>query len=143
MNVGFGLCARDRRAHRIAIVFADEQNRQIPKAGEVERFMELTFRHGAFTEETGSDIALALHGVGQRQPTGEWQAATNNRIATIKVGRLVEKMHRPAAAARAAFGLAIHLRHHGRHGYASHERMAMLAVCRDNAIICAQNRDDA
>jgi hypothetical protein len=43
-------------------------------------------------------------------------------------------MHRPAAAAAAAFGLAVHLGHHRIHRHAAGERMAVLAIGRDDRV---------
>jgi GTP cyclohydrolase III len=54
-----------------------------------------------------------------------------------------EQVHRAAAAAGAAFGLAVHLGHDLRHRHAAGQRVAVLAVGGDNAVVFAENGDHA
>jgi hypothetical protein len=111
MDVGLGLGALESRAHRVTIVLAHEQDRQVPQLAKIERFVEFALGHGALAEEAGRDVGGVLHPVGERQTAGERQAAADNGVAAIEIGGLVEQVHRAAAPARTAFGLAVHLRH--------------------------------
>ena len=52
-NVGDGLRAFERRAHGVSIVFADEQHRQLPERGQIQRLMKFAFGNGSLTEEAG------------------------------------------------------------------------------------------
>jgi hypothetical protein len=82
------------------------------------------------------------HLVGQREPTGQRQAAADDGIAAIEFGRGIEQVHRPAAPAGTALGLAVHLGHDGGHRHAAHQRLAVFAVGRDDPVAIGQDRDD-
>ena len=125
---------RQRRAHGVEIVLAHEQNRQLPQRRQIHAFVELAFGDRAFAEEAGRDDVLALHLVGKREPDSERQAAADNGVAAIEIGGAVEQMHRAAAPAAAAFLLAVHLGHHRGHRHAAHQRLAVLAIGRDDAV---------
>ena len=76
---GFGgqadLCfaARQRGAHCIKIVFADEQHRQTPERRQIQGFMKHTFCDGTFAEKADGNAANAsLHPVSQSQTDRRW-----------------------------------------------------------------------
>src|SRR5690606_3713162 len=71
------------------------------------------------------------------------ECAADDRVAPVEATPDVEQVHRPAAAAAAAFALAEHLGHHrcGRH--AACQRMAVLAVGGEDAVVVAQLRHRA
>jgi len=104
--------------------------------------VELTLGHGAFAEETHSDPVLAAHSVGQRQTTRQRKPTTHDRVATIEILPRIEQVHRAAAPARTALGLAIHLGHDGGHRHAPHQRMTMFTVSGHHPVLWPQNRDD-
>ena len=41
----------ERRAHRVEVVLANEQHRELPQRGEIQRFVELAFGDRAVAEE--------------------------------------------------------------------------------------------
>ena len=67
MNVGFRFRRSRARAHRVKIVLADKQHRQLPQRRKIHAFVELAFGDGAFAEKAGRDDVVAAHVVGQRQ----------------------------------------------------------------------------
>jgi hypothetical protein len=73
-QVGLGLGAGERGAHRVEVVLAAEQHRQVPQRGQVHRLVELALGHRALAEEARGDPRPPLHLVGQRQPDGQRQA---------------------------------------------------------------------
>ena len=54
-KIGLRLVALERGAHSVEVVLAEEQDRKLPERGEVQRFVELAFGHGAVAEEAGGD----------------------------------------------------------------------------------------
>ena len=59
-EIGDRLGDAQRRAHRVEIVFADEEHRQPPERGEVHGFMELALGRRAFAEEAAASRAAGL-----------------------------------------------------------------------------------
>jgi hypothetical protein len=104
--------------------------------------VKLAFRHRAVAEEADRDAVLPLHPVAEREPDRERQPAADDGVAAVEVRLRVEEMHRPAASARAAGRLAEHLGQRRLHRDAAGERMAMLAVGRDDAIALRERRHD-
>ena len=122
------------RAHGVEIVLADEQHRQAPQRGEIHALVELALGDRAFAEEAGGDDVVAPHAVGEREPDRQRQAAADDGVAAVEIGRAVEQMHRAAAPAAAAFLLAVHLGQRRGHRYAAHQRVAVLAIGGDDAV---------
>ncbi len=100
--------------------------------------MEFAFLDRAVAEEAGGQRLPALQLVAQRDADGERQAAADDRVAAIEPRRAVEDVHRAAAAAAAAFQLAEHLGHQPVHADAAGDRLAVLAVGRDDGVIGAE-----
>ena len=83
-DVGLGLGALQRHAHRVEIVLAHEQHRQLPQRRQVHAFVELAFVHRAVTEEAGGDRVAAQHLVAQRDADGQRQTAADDGVAAIE-----------------------------------------------------------
>ena len=143
LDVGFRFRDRQRRAHGVEIVLADEQHRQAPQRREIQALVKLALRDRAFAEEAGGHDVLAAHAVGERQPDRERQAAAHDSVAAVEIGRAIEQVHRAAAPAAAALLLAVHFGEHGGHRYAAHERVPVLAIGRDDPVALFEHRDDA
>ena len=60
-DVGLGLRTLERSAHGVEVVLAEEQHRQLPELGQVQRLVELALGDGAIAEEAGRDARLAAH----------------------------------------------------------------------------------
>ena len=109
MRFGFG--ALERHSHRVEVVLAHEQHRQLPQRRQVHAFVERAFVYRAVTEEAGGDRAAFQHLVTQRGADGERQPATYDGVAAIEACGAVEDVHRTTAPAAAAFQLAVHFGH--------------------------------
>ena len=127
-QVGLRLRALERRPHRVEVVLAHEQNRQLPQSREVHRLVELALRDRALTEEACGHAPAALQLVGQCEPDGQRQAAADDRVAAVEAAWGVEDVHRAAAAAAAALDAAEHLGHDRLGRDAAGQRVAVLAV---------------
>src|SRR5512142_381179 len=73
--------------------------------------------------------------VGEREADRERQSVGDDCAAAVEPGSYIEKMHRPSASAAAPFLLAVHLGHDRPSAHAAHERVPMLAVCRDDCVV--------
>ena len=142
VDVGFDLRVLQRHAHRVEIVFADEQQRQLPDAGQVHGFVERAFPDRALAEETGGDRARAQTLVGQRDAGRQRQAASDDRVAAEETPRAIEDVHRAAAAAAAAFELAHHLGHQRTHGHTPCQRLPVVAVGGHDGVTRLQRSHD-
>ena len=99
--------------------------------------MKLALVDRALAEEAGGDRVPVLHLVAERDADRERQPAADDRIAAVKTRGAVEDVHRAAAAAAAALQLAVHLGHQRGHADAAGDRLAMLAIGRDDRIVAA------
>ena len=88
-------------------------------------------------------MVVAAHPVAQRKTPGQRQSATDDGIAAVKIGFRIEQVHRPAAPAGTALGLAIHLGQNLVHRHAAHQCVTVFAVGRHDLVVRAQHRNDA
>jgi hypothetical protein len=86
---------------------------------------------------------LALHPVAEREPRRQRQAAADDGVAAVEVRLRVEEVHRAAAPAGAAGRLSVHLGECRLHAHAARERMAVLAVGRDDPVALRERRHHA
>ena len=70
--------------------------------------------------------------VGEREPDRDRQAPADDRVAAVEAARDVEEVHRAAATATAAVGLAEHLGHQRPRRHTARQRLPVLAVGRDD-----------
>src|SRR5690606_22855660 len=63
------------------------------------------------------------------------QSAADDRVAAVEARLRVEDVHRSAAPPGTSFGLAVHLRHQCAGRYAARERMAVLAIGREDGVL--------
>jgi hypothetical protein len=78
--------------------------------------------------------------IGQRQSDRERQPTADDGISTAEIGRPVEQVHGASPPAAATILLAIHLGENRRHRHAADERLAVLAISRDNPVALLQDR---
>ena len=79
-----------------------------------------------------------LHLVGQREADRDRQPAADDRVAAVEARGGIEDVHRAAAAAAAALLLAVHLRHQAVRRDAARQRVAVLAIRRDDGVLRRQ-----
>ena len=106
------------------------------------RSVELAFLDRAVAEKAGCQRLLALHFVAERDADRQWQTAADDRVAAIEAGGAVEDVHRAATTAAAAFLLAQHLGHQPVHRDAAGDRLAVLAIGRDNGVLGPERLHD-
>jgi hypothetical protein len=122
---------------------AAPMHRQAPQRGQVHAFVELAFVDRAVAEKTGGQRVAALHLVAERDADGQRQPTADDRVAAVKPRRPVEDVHRPAAAEAAAFLLAQQLGHQPVHADTAGDRLAVLAIGRDDGILRSERFHDA
>src|SRR4029434_2573666 len=91
-----------RCAHGEKVVFTNENDRQLVQRGEIQRFVERPLIDRAVAEEAERHAILAPVLDRKSQPNPQWYVRGDDRVAAIHVVSLVEKMHRPTEASRAA-----------------------------------------
>lgn len=137
-EVGLRVFTGQARSHGVQVVLTDQQQGQPPQCREVGRFVELTFREGAVTEEATGDTSAATHPVGkcesgrQRQPTG------HDRVATVETAVCIEQVHRTAVSTAATGDFAVHLGHYRVGGHTAGQSMPVLAVGGHHGVLLAQ-----
>src|SRR5438874_410445 len=83
--------------------------RQLPEAGERERFVERALVRRAVAEEAEGDAVLAAVLRRERGAGGERHVAADDRVAAEEADARVEEVHGAAAPLRAARHLAVEL----------------------------------
>ncbi len=134
-HVGHGFRARQRRSHGIQVVLADEEHGKSPERGKIERLVKLALGDRTFAEEARRYAGTLGELLGQRETGRDRQAAADDRVASIEAPGHVEYVHRSATAAARARALAEHLRHQRVHRHAARERVAVLAIGRDDRVL--------
>src|SRR5258708_20013258 len=94
--------ALDGRAHRVAVVLDDEEDRThpvlAPEAGHVHRFVKRADVHRAVAEVADGNALGLLVSKRVRSAGSERQMPTDDAIAAVKTVLDVEQVHRPALA---------------------------------------------
>ena len=123
------------RVNRIAVVLADEQDRQLLQRGEVERLVKHTFLGRAVAKERDHHAALApqLDGVGIAHRVRN--RGGDDRRGAHHAARDVDQVHRAAFAARAAVDLAVELGDHAPQVAAFGEIHRMAAVRPEDDVV--------
>ena len=134
VDVRLGGGAIDARAHAVAVVDDEEDDREVPEGGEVERLVPGAHVHRAVAELADHGLLLAAADHGEREAGGDRQLAGHDAPAAVEAAVDVEQVHRAAAAVRAAVGAAEQLRHHGLRRYSAGEREAVAAITGDELV---------
>ena len=131
------------RAHAVAVVDDEEDDRQVPERGEVERLVPGAHVHRAVAELADHGLLLAATDHGEREAGGDRQLAGDDAPAAVEAAVDVEQVHRAAAAVRAAVGAAEQLRHHRLRRYPAGEREAVTAITGDELVVVLHRVDHA
>ena len=126
-----------------AVVLADENHRQFPDRGEVERFVKGALVGGAVAEEAGGDVVAPRDLRGQRRAGRDRQARADDPVGAQDAEREVDYVHRAALALAVAFALAVELGHHAVEPATLGDQMAVAAMGRSDAVGLAQRRANA
>ena len=131
------------RAHGKEIVFANEDDRQLVKRGEIERFMKGALIDRAVAEKTKRDAIFVSIFAGEGQSGRERHVRADNGVPAVHVILAIEEMHRAAEPARAAGFFAEELGHAGVGAGSARERVGVIAIRGDDVIVLSRRRDRA
>ena len=126
---------RERRAHRVLVVLADEDDGQLPERGQAHALVEVADADGALAEEDDGDPVLAAVLRREGGAGRDRDVAADDAVAAEHVVLLVEEVHRAAEAPRAAGDLAEELGHGGARAHPARERHAVIAVGREQVVV--------
>jgi hypothetical protein len=125
----------DRRIFHVEIVLADEDHRQLPHHGEIQRFVEGADIGGAVAEEADRNVLLSLVLRAPSRPAGDRQMRADNGVGAHHAVIHRRQMHRAALAAHqpivALHQLAKHL--FDRHAAGQRMRVATIGTKRQIA----------
>ena len=142
-DIGDGGRAGHRHRHRILIVLADEDDRQLPDRGEVERLVKGALVVGAVAEERERDRAGAPLLGAERRADRDRQAAADDAVGAEIALRRLGDMHRAAAPLAIAALAAEELGEHRLELGALGDAMAVAAMGRGDAVGVAERHADA
>ena len=130
----------DRRVLHVEVVLADEQDRQLPDRGEIERLVERPDVRRTVTEEGDGDLVGAAQ---LRRPGGA--AAIGRCAPTIAYDPSIPLSARvrciePPFALQAPVALLISSARHSAGRRTTGDRVVMAAVGRDHVVVVAQGR---
>ncbi len=103
---------RGGRELGVAVVLAEEDHRQLPDRGEVDRLVERTVRHRAVAEERDHDTAVASQLRGGRGTGRDRQARADDSVGAEDPECRIGDVHRTAAPAVRALVLGHQLGEH-------------------------------
>src|SRR5882724_7304337 len=132
-----------RRRLGPVVVLADEQGRNGPELGEVERLVEGADVRRPVAEERAPDPRLAAELEGERGADDRRQAAADDGVRAEIAALDVVEVHRPAVPVRAALELPVELGHQLIRMRALCERVPMRAVRRGNHVAVGKRAADA
>ena len=118
----------DRRVFHVEIVLADEDHRQLPDRGEIQRLVEGADIGGAVAEEADRDVlgALVLRAPGGA--AGDRQMRADDGVGAHHAVLDRGQMHRAALAAHQAVVALHQLAQHLLDRHAARQRMGMAAI---------------
>ena len=118
----------DRRIFHVEIVLADEDHRQLPHRGEIQRLVEGADVGGAVAEEAHRNVLLALVLRAPRRAAGDRQMRADDRVGAHHAVVDRGQMHRAALAAHQAVVALHQFAQHFFDRHAAGERMGMAAI---------------
>ena len=127
-------CFLNERAHAVAVVLDQPDDRQLPHGGEVERLVEIAVVGRAIAHKGEHHFVAAAVLRLQRDARGQRQMPADNGEAAPEVVFAAGQMHRTALAAADARALAHHLRHQGGGRDAARQRDAVITIGCDDVI---------
>src|SRR5580704_18037662 len=142
-DLGLGERAVDRGAHRVAVVLANEDHRQLPERGQVQGLVELAFGHRAVTEVAQHDLVAPLVLDREAGAGGERQVRAHDAVAAQEVDALVEEVHRAALALTQPAHAAEQLGHDPARIRPLGQAVAVLAIGRNRVVVGPQGRGRA
>ena len=140
---GLSVIDLQRRGRRVEVVLADEDRRRTLHGGEVQRLVKAAMIGGAVAEEGDADVVAPLLAGAHADADGMADAGGDDAVGAEQADRAVVEMHRAAAAAADAVGLAEQLGHHTSGIGALGQRVAVTAMRGGHPVGRPQMRADA
>ena len=127
--------AVDRRAHAVAVVLDDVDDRQVPQRAHVQRLVERSLVDRAVAEEAQADLVGIAEADAVADAGGQRQVAAHDPVAAeVAAGHVVE-VHAAALAAADARELPAQLGEQQAGVRSPREGVAVVAVIRDEVVI--------
>ena len=104
--------------------------------------MEGAVVHGGLTHEAHDDLITTAILDGESHAGGDRDMTTHDAVSTEKAEQLVEHVHRPALALRAAILPPEQFRHGRARRHAAGQRLSVITIGRDDVIVGTQQRHD-
>ena len=117
-----------------AIIFADEDHRQFPDCGQIERFVKGSLIGRPVAKEAGGHVVTFCDYGRQGRPGRDRQSGADDAIGAKDAQGKVNDVHRAALAFAIAGALAINLRHHLGQLAAFGDQVAMAAMGRGDTV---------
>src|SRR5581483_10794257 len=114
--------------HAEAVVLAEKEDGQVPGGGQVGGLVELADVARTLAEDDAGDGARLLDLGGPGQPGGQGEVAADDGVPAPHAALRVGEVHRAAAPAGHAGGLAEELGHAAPGVHAAHQGPAVVAV---------------
>ena len=118
----------DRRIFHVEIVLADEDHRQLPHCGEIQRLVEGADIGGAVAEEADRDVVLALVLRAPGRAAGDRQMRADDRVGAHDAVIGGGQVHRAALAAHQAVVALHQLAQHLFELHAARQRVGVAAI---------------
>src|SRR5216684_5548325 len=134
-DVGLLLAARE---FGVAIVLADEQHRQAPQRGDIQRLVKRTGARRTIAEKYHADVLSALRLRSPRRPRGEREIAGHDTGRPQHAVRCVDQVHRTAATAAQAIPPAQNFGESRLNITTLGEHMAMPAMTREQHVLALE-----
>gem|GEM_PF-4066045 len=132
---GHGGHRADRRVLHVLVVLADEDHRQLPGGGQVERLVEGADVGGPVAEEADCDLPGAAVLSGPGRAVGDDQLRADDGVGAEDAAGGVEQVHRAALAVHEAVLPAEKLGHHRRHRGAAGQHVVVPAVGDEHVVV--------
>src|SRR3984893_8193909 len=134
---------RDGRAHGVAVILDNIDDRQFPEFRHVETLVDLTLVRRAVAEISEASVAIAAITVGERQPAAERHLRPHDAMAPVKMLCLRKHVHGAALPFRGAAPPPGQFRHDGLGVHATSKHMAMIAVAGDGLVAFHRRHHDS
>ncbi len=138
-SLDHGMC-RERRELGVAVVLADEDDRQAPERGDVQRLVEVAGVGRAVTEEDDHHLARAPLLANQRRAEAERQVAADDARGAEQAALGGDQVHVPALAVAVARLAPGQLRHHPTEVGAPGDERTIRTVAGVDVVVVAQGR---
>ena len=131
---GDRMLRRRGRELGVAVVLAEEDDRQLPHCGQIDGLVERAGSHGPVSEEGDRHAVVAAQTSGERGTDGDRQPSADDPVCTQHSDRGIGDVHRAAAAAARTRVTSEQLGEHRAHVHSLGEAVTMASVGRRDVV---------